>query len=755
MKIALFFIDRPVFATVISIIIVMVGVLSYFNLPIEQYPQVVPPTIQVQASYPGANAKTVAETVATPIEQEVNGVENMLYMDSQSTDDGQMRLTITFKLGTDLDQAQVLVQNRVEVVEPKLPEEVRRLGITTNKNSPDLMLVVNLYSPNGQYDQTYIGNYAILHIRDKIRRIEGVGNVLVFGASEYAMRIWLNPDLMNTFNLTANDVLAAVRAQNVQVASGKLNLQPQKNQYGFEYHIETKGRLVKKEEFENIIVKSGENGRIVRLKDIGRVELGTQNYLTKGYLDKYPAVALPIYQRPGTNALATAQEIIKTMKSIAKDFPPGITYDIAYNPTLFVQQSIDAVFHTIYEAIALVVLVILIFLQTWRASVIPIVAIPVSLIGTFAVMQAIGFSLNYLTLFGLVLAIGIVVDDAIVVVENMERNIQAGMNPRDAARKTMTEVGSALVAMGLVLIAVFLPTVFLEGISGRFYQQFGTTLAVATAISVFVSLTLTPTMAVLLLRAHHETLQQEELAWWKKPVYGFLHGFNRLMEGFSRQYGKLVANITRKTTLMIIAYGIFISITLLLFVYVPRGFIPRQDQGYFIVAIQLPAGASLSRTDAVINKAVNKILAIPGIAHTVSFTGFSGATFTNSSNAGAIFTPLLSFEERQRMGINYNDILKRLRQELSTIKEALIVVIPPPPVRGIGNAGGFKMMLQDRGGRGLDVLMEAAATMVNAANQEKATTSVFTFFENSTPRLHLKLDREKVERLNVPYANVV
>ncbi|HBD9373188.1 TPA: efflux RND transporter permease subunit [Legionella pneumophila] len=755
MKIALFFIDRPVFATVISIIIVMVGVLSYFNLPIEQYPQVVPPTIQVQASYPGANAKTVAETVATPIEQEVNGVENMLYMDSQSTDDGQMRLTITFKLGTDLDQAQVLVQNRVAVVEPKLPEEVRRLGITTNKNSPDLMLVVNLYSPNGQYDQTYIGNYAILHIRDKIRRIEGVGNVLVFGASEYAMRIWLNPDLMNTFNLTANDVLAAVRAQNVQVASGKLNLQPQKNQYGFEYHIETKGRLVKKEEFENIIVKSGENGRIVRLKDIGRVELGTQNYLTKGYLDKYPAVALPIYQRPGTNALATAQEIIKTMKSIAKDFPPGITYDIAYNPTLFVQQSIDAVFHTIYEAIALVVLVILIFLQTWRASVIPIVAIPVSLIGTFAVMQAIGFSLNYLTLFGLVLAIGIVVDDAIVVVENMERNIQAGMNPRDAARKTMTEVGSALVAMGLVLIAVFLPTVFLEGISGRFYQQFGTTLAVATAISVFVSLTLTPTMAVLLLRAHHETLQQEELAWWKKPVYGFLHGFNRLMEGFSRQYGKLVANITRKTTLMIIAYGIFISITLLLFVYVPRGFIPRQDQGYFIIAIQLPAGASLSRTDAVINKAVNKILAIPGIAHTVSFTGFSGATFTNSSNAGAIFTPLLSFEERQRMGINYNDILKRLRQELSTIKEALIVVIPPPPVRGIGNAGGFKMMLQDRGGRGLDVLMEAAATMVNAANQEKATTSVFTFFENSTPRLHLKLDREKVERLNVPYANVV
>ncbi|KGP62509.1 RND transporter [Legionella norrlandica] len=754
MKIAHFFLDRPIFATVISIVIVLVGLLSYFNLPVEQYPQVVPPTIQVQASYPGANAKTVAETVATPIEQEVNGVENMLYMDSQSTDDGQMRLTVTFKLGTDLDQAQVLVQNRVAVAEPKLPEEVRRLGITTNKNSPDLMLVINLYSPNGQYDQTYIGNYAILHIRDKIRRIEGVGDVRVFGASDYAMRIWLNPDLMDAYNLTSNDVLEAIRAQNVQIASGTLNLQPQKTQYGFEYNIETPGRLVKKEEFESIIVKSGENGRIVRLKDIGRVELGTQNYLTKGYLDKYPAVALPVFQRPGTNALATAQEIIATMQSVAKDFPPGIAYQIAYNPTSFVEQSIEAVFHTIYEAIALVVFVILIFLQTWRASVIPVIAIPVSLIGSFAVMQSLGFSLNYLTLFGLVLAIGIVVDDAIVVVENMERNIRSGMNSRDAARKTMTEVGSALIAMGLVLIAVFLPTVFLQGISGRFYQQFGTTLAVATAISVFVSLTLSPTMAVLLLRSYHRGIEKTESSW-KKPFYIFLKGFNRLMQGGSRQYGKLVANLTRKTAVMLIVYFILISITGLLFFYVPRGFIPRQDQGYFIVAVQLPPAASLDRTDKVMKKAVNKILAIPGIAHAVSFTGFSGATFTNSSNAGAIFTPLLSFEERKDKGIHYNEILSRLRQELSTIKEAIVVVIPPPPVRGIGSAGGFKMMLQDRGGRGIGILTEAAETMTDAANQAQATTSVFTFFENSTPRLNLKLDREKAERLNVPYAKVI
>ncbi|KTD76591.1 efflux RND transporter permease subunit [Legionella waltersii] len=755
MKIAHFFIDRPIFATVISIIIVLIGVLSYFNLPVEQYPQVVPPTIQVLASYPGANAKTVADTVATPIEQEVNGVEDMLYMDSQSTDDGQMRLTITFQIGTDLDKAQVLVQNRVAVAEPKLPEEVRRLGITTNKNSPDLMLVVNLYSPTGQYDQTYIGNYAVLNIRDKIRRIEGVGEVRVFGASEYAMRIWLKPDLMDTYNLSANDVLDAVRAQNVQVASGTLNLQPQKTQFGFEYNIETPGRLIKKEDFENIIVKSGDDGRIVRLKDIGRVELGSQNYSTKGYLDKYPAIALPVFQRPGTNALFTAQEIINTMKKIAKDFPPGFDYQIVYNPTLFVEQSIKAVFHTIYEAIALVVLVILIFLQSWRASIIPVIAIPVSLIGTFAIMNVIGISLNYLTLFGLVLAIGIVVDDAIVVIENMERNIQSGMNVREAARKTMTEVGSALVAMGLVLIAVFLPTIFLGGISGRFYQQFGVTLAVATAISVFVSLTLSPTMAVLLLRSHHKAEAKDSINWWKKWAYSFLDGFNHFVEWGAHQYGKLVANLTRKTLLMLIAYCILISATILLFTYVPRGFIPRQDQGYFIVAVQLPPAASLDRTDKVIKKAVKKILAIPGIAHTVSFTGFSGATFTNSSNAGAIFTPLLSFEERKNKGISYNTILNQLRQELSAIKEAIIVVIPPPPVRGIGNAGGFKMMLQDREGRGLKVLTEAAETMTNAANQSQATTSVFTFFENSTPRIYLKLDKEKAERLNVSYARVI
>jgi hydrophobe/amphiphile efflux-1 (HAE1) family protein len=752
MKIAQFFIDRPIFATVLSIIIVIIGGLAYFNLPIEQYPQVVPPTIRVTASYPGANAKTVTETVATPIEQEVNGVEGMLYMDSQSTDDGQMRLTITFELGTNLDLAQVLVQNRVAIAAPRLPEEVRRGGITTVKNSPDLMLVINLYSPDNKYDQLYLGNYAVLQIRDKIRRIEGVGDIRLVGISEYAMRIWLNPDLMNTYQLDVSDVLAALRSQNIQIASGTLNHQPQKIQHGIEFNIETQGRLIKPEEFANIIVKAGNTGRLVRLKDIGRVELGAQDYSTSSYLGKFPAIALPVFQRPGTNALATAKEIMATMQEIAKNFPPGIAYKIAYNPTNFIAESITAVGHTIYEAILLVVLVILLFLQSWRAAIIPVIAIPVSLIGTFAVMEALGFSLNFLTLFGLVLAIGIVVDDAIVVVENMERNIQAGLNARDAARKTMTEVGSALVAIGLVLVAVFLPTLFLQGLSGRFYQQFGATVAIATIISVFVSITLSPSIAALLLKS---TKREGQASILRHPVRRLFTGFNHFMAFSLRKYGKFIIKITRKTGWVILLYFVLIGIAGLLFFLVPTGFIPKQDQGYFIISIQLPPGASLDRTDKVVKEAVNKILSIPGIGNAVAFTGFAGATFTNSSNAAAIFSVLSPFQERQQQGLTYEGILARLRAELSDIKDAFIVVIPPPPVRGIGNAGGFKMMIEDRAGKGTEVLTDAVTTLAEKANQAKATTSVFTFFENSTPRIRLVFDREKAERLLVPVARVI
>ncbi|TAL61394.1 MAG: multidrug efflux RND transporter permease subunit, partial [Legionella sp.] len=705
-------------------------------------------------TYPGANGTTVAETVATVIEQEVNGVENMLYMDSQSTDDGQMRLTITFKMGTDLDLAQVLVQNRVAIAESRLPEEVRRIGIKTVKNSPDLMLVINLYSPNGQYDQTYLGNYAVLQIRDKIKRIEGVGDLRLVGASEYAMRIWLNPDLMDSYDIGPSDVIAALNSQNVQVASGALNKQPQTKQMGIEYNIETQGRLIAPEEFANIIIKSGKEGRIVRLKDIGRVELGTQDYLTQGYLGKNPAVALPVFQRPGTNAIKTATEVQDTMKELAKSFPPGIVYKIAYNPTNYVAESISAVKRTIFEAILLVILVILIFLQTWRAAIIPVIAIPVSLIGTFAVMDAIGFSLNYLTLFGLVLAIGIVVDDAIVVVENMERNMRAGMNARDAARKTMTEVGSALVAIGLVLVAVFLPTLFLTGLSGRFYQQFGTTIAVATIISVFVSLTLSPTLAALLLKSYHKETANVA-SNWHHPIQKFLAKFNYWMEEGASRYGRFLSGLIKKTKWMLIIYIILMSLTALLFLWVPKGFIPKQDQGYFIISIQLPPGASLARTDQVVKKSIEKILAIPGIVNAVGFTGFAGATFTNSSNAAAIFPVLAPFAERDKLGLSADVILGNLRKELGAIKEAFIVVIPPPPVRGIGNAGGFKMMIQDRGGRGMQVLNDAVNTLAEKANQAKATTSVFTFFENNSPRIFLDFDREKAERLGVPVARVV
>lgn len=756
MKVSNFFIDKPIFATVISIIIVLVGGLAYFNLAIEQYPQVVPPTIQVSATYPGANASTVAKTVATVIEQEINGVEDMLYMDSQSTDDGQMRLTITFKMGTNLDLAQVLVQNRVAIAESRLPEEVRRIGIKTAKNSPDLMLVINLYSPNGQYDQTYLGNYAVLQIRDKIKRIDGVGDLRLVGASEYAMRIWLNPDLMYSYDIDPSDVLNALRSQNVQVASGTLNKQPQNKQLGIEFNVETQGRLITPEAFSNIIIKSGQQGRIVRLKDIGRVELGTQDYLTRGYLGKNPAVALPVFQRPGSNAIKTAHAVQQTMKDLSKFFPPGMIYDIVYNPTNYVAESITAVKHTIFEAVLLVVLVIILFLQTWRAAIIPVVAIPVSLVGTFAIMDAIGFSLNYLTLFGLVLAIGIVVDDAIVVVENMERNMRGGMNARDAARKTMSEVGSALVAIGLVLVAVFLPTLFLTGLSGRFYQQFGTTIAVATIISVFISLTLSPALAALLLKPHDiNTNITKHNSFWRHPIHQSIVKFNHFVTYTSKRYSKLLGKLLHHSLFMLGIYVVLISLTIGLFMWVPKGFIPRQDQGYFIVSIQLPPGASLDRTDRVVKNAINKILAIPGIFNAVGFTGFAGATFTNSSNAAAIFPVLSSFKERHQLGISYNNILNKLREELSLIKEANIVVIPPPPVRGIGNAGGFKMMVQDRGGRGMNVLNDAVATLIEKANQSKSVTSAFTFFENSTPRIFLNFDREKAERLGVPVARVI
>lgn len=753
MRFSHFFIDRPIFATVLSILIVVLGSISVFTLPIEQYPQVAPPTIQVTAGYPGANAETVAATVATPIEQEINGVENMLYMLSQSTGDGQMSLTITFKLGTDLDAAQVLVQNRVAIAEPRLPEEVRRRGITTRKNSPDLMLVINMYSPGGTYDQTYIGNYAVLQLKDRLSRIDGVGDVRLFGASEYSMRIWLNPDQIQSFGMTAGEVISALRAQNIQVASGTLNEPPMPSQNAFQLSIQTQGRLIEPEQFENVIVKAGTTGRVVRLKDVARVELGASSYVTRGYLGDNPAVAIPIFQRPGSNAIETSNNILAEMAELSKGFPDDLKYEIVYNPTEFIEKSVIAVGKTLIEAVILVTLVILVFLQTWRAAIIPIIAIPVSLIGTFAAMAALGISLNNLSLFGLVLSIGIVVDDAIVVVENMDRVMrEKGLSPREAAKETMTEVGTALVAMGLVLVAVFIPTTFLEGISGRFYQQFGITIAVATMISVFVSLTLSPALAAIVLRPHVEG--DDAPFTWRNPLKSFFGAFNRTLTAVSEKYGLLIGKGIRMSVIMLVLYAGLMGLAAFEFKKVPTGFIPAQDQGYFIVIVQLPSGASLSRTDDVVHDAVNRALSIDGVKNTVAFSGFAGATFTNAPNAAAIFTVLEDFDVRKQKGLEFHNILGKLQGSLSAIEEAFILVVPPPPVRGIGNAGGFRLMVQDRRGRGLETLNQATWALAGAANKGPETTSAFTFFEIGTPQLYLDIDREKAERLGVPINQV-
>lgn len=745
MRLSHFFIDRPIFASVIWLITIIIGIISYGKLAVEQYPEISPPTIVVSAVYPGASADIVANTIAAPLEQEINGVEGMLYMSSQSTNSGSTAITITFKQGTDLDQAQVLVQNRVAAAEPRLPEEVRRRGINTRKNSPDMLMVVNLFSPNGTYDQTFIGNYANLQIRDSLLRIDGVGDMRLFGASDYAMRIWLDPDRVAALGLTAGDVLAALRSKNMQVASGTLGTQPVGSQDAFELNVQVQGRLTKPEEFADIIIKASNDGRVVHLRDVGRVELGAENYDTRGYLADKKAIALPIFQRPGSNALETAAEIISTMDELAKKFPKDLEYKIVYNPTEFIGKSINAVYHTIFEAIVLVVLVILLFLQNWRTAVIPVLAIPISLIGTFIVMNSLGFSLNNITLFGLVLAIGIVVDDAIVVVENMERLLAKGVKPRDAARQTMDEVGNALVAIGFVLVAVFLPTTFIQGVSGRFYQEFGVVVAVATLFSVAISLTLSPSLAALLLRAPKHDAENSNRIYSK---------FNAFLERFSLRYGLAVGKTVRMGGLMLTLYAGLMVLTGATFSQVPTGFIPQQDQGYFIVGIQLPPAASLERTDAVVQKVVKKLLAVDGVANAVSFAGFSGVTFSSASNAGAIFPRLESFEERAKKGLSAEKILADIRASLSTIDDAFVIVIPPPSVRGIGNGGGFKMMLQDRGGVGIDQLNGAIWAMAGAANQSGVVGSVFSFFETNTPQVFVDINREKAEKLGVPLSNI-
>ncbi|HLH90639.1 MAG TPA: multidrug efflux RND transporter permease subunit [Xanthobacteraceae bacterium] len=748
MNLSHFFIDRPIFAMVVSIFITLLGGIAFFSLPVAQYPDIAPPTIVISTSYPGASAQVVSDTVATPLEESINGVENMLYMTSQATSDGALQLTVTFALGTNLDIAQVLVQNRVAVAQPQLPPEVQRVGVTVRKNSPDLMMVIHLSSPDGSRDQLYISNYATLQVKDVLARIDGVGDVRVFGARDYSMRIWLDPEKVAARGLTAGDVVTALQAQNVQVASGVLNQPPVPKPGAFEINVETLGRLVDLRQFGNIIVRTDADGRVTRVRDIARVELGAQDYSANGYLDDRQAVPVLIYQLPGSNALATADRVIKTIESLAKAFPPGIRYDIVYNPTQFIAESVREVFRTMGEAVVLVVVVVILFLQTWRASIIPIVAIPVSLIGSLLVLAAAGFSLNNLSLFGLVLAIGIVVDDAIVVVENVERIIREGKSPRDAAHETMNEVGGALIAIALVLSAVFIPAAFLSGISGQFFRQFAVTIASATVISCIVSLTLSPALCALLFKPHEAQPAAASTLGW--PVRAFFRGFNTGFDRLSSGYGGLTGALVRRGAIVLVVYAALIGLTGWQFERAPTGFIPQQDLGYLITVIQLPPGASLARTDAVVRTATKIILGTEGVSHAVPFAGLDGATFTNAPNSGAVFATLAPFAERAAKGLSADRVLASLRQRLSTIQEAFIIVIPPPPVRGIGNAGGFKLMVQDKRGRGLQALEAATQDIVVAASQVPGLTGVFSLFNTRTPKLYADIDRVKAEMLGVP-----
>ncbi|MFI5011366.1 MAG: efflux RND transporter permease subunit [Hyphomicrobiales bacterium] len=751
MRFSHFFIDRPIFATVIATVILILGAVAYTGLPVAQYPEIAPPTIVVRASYPGANAETVATTVATPIEEQVNGVEDMLYMSSYSTGDGNMSLTITFKLGTDLDKAQVLVQNRVAIATPRLPDDVKRLGVTTLKSSPDLMMVVHMLSPDDTYDQLYVSNYARNNVRDELLRLNGVGDLTIFGERQYSLRIWLDPEKLATFGLTAGDVTRAIQEQNVQVSGGALGQEPVPSGSAFQLTVTTQGRLEDPRQFRQIIVRSTPDGRLVRVQDVARVELGAQDYFTNSYLNGKPAVALVIFQRPNTNALQAATEIQKTMRRLKENFPPGIDYTIVYNPTEFIAQSVDAVYHSLFEAVLLVILVILVFLQSWRTAIIPIVAIPVSLIGTFAVMAAFGFSLNNLTLFGMVLAIGIVVDDAIVVVENVERNISQGMSPRDAAHETMDEVGTALIAIALVLSAVFVPTAFIPGLSGQFYRQFALTIAVSTLISAFLSLTLSPALAALLLKPHTHRRSRNPIARFGSFL---ANGFNRGFAGMANGYAGAVGVLARRKGMVLPVYALLIGATVWIAMRVPQGFIPTLDQGYAIVIAQLPDGASLSRTDAVTRRISDIVQKTPGAVNAVAFAGFSAATFTNATNSAAVFVGFRPFDERVKEGRDAASIIKDLTARLQEIQEAFIIVIPPPPVRGIGNAGGFKLQLQDRVGADIRPVLARAYEMMGRARQDPKLSRVFTTSSAGSPQIYLDIDRQKAQILNVPIGNI-
>lgn len=754
MNFSQFFISRPIFAAVLSLMILIAGSISLFQLPISEYPEVVPPTVVVRANFPGANPKVIGETVAAPLEQAITGVENMLYMSSQSTADGKITLTITFALGTDLDNAQVQVQNRVTRTEPKLPEEVTRIGITVDKASPDLTMVVHLTSPDKRYDMLYLSNYAILNIKDELARLGGVGDVQLFGMGDYSLRVWLDPNKTASRNLTATDVVNAIREQNRQVAAGQLGAPPSPSATSFQMSVNTQGRLVSEEEFENIVIRAGADGEITRLRDVARIELGSNQYALRSLLDNQPAVAIPIFQRPGSNAIDISNDVRAKMAELKKGFPEGMDYAIAYDPTVFVRGSIEAVVHTLFEALILVVLVVILFLQTWRASIIPLVAVPVSLIGTFAVMHMFGFSLNALSLFGLVLAIGIVVDDAIVVVENVERNIELGHNPVEATKIAMREVTGPIIATALVLCAVFVPAAFISGLTGQFYKQFALTIAISTVISAFNSLTLSPALSAVLLQAH-DAPRDRFSRFLDRILGGWLfRPFNRVFARASNSYVGVVGRVIRGSGIALILYAGLMVLTYFGFATTPTGFVPPQDKQYLVAFAQLPDAASLDRTEDVIKRMSDIALKQDGVEAAIAFPGLSINGFTNSPNAGIVFVTLKPFDQRKEASQSAGAIAGALNGKYAAIEDAYMAIFPPPPVQGLGTIGGFRLQIEDRGNLGYDELYKETMNVIAKSQNVPELAALFTSYTVNVPQVDAAIDREKAKTHGVAISDI-
>ena len=754
MNISSFFIERPIFASVVSILIVVAGIVSIPQLPVGQYPEIVPPTVVIRGQYPGASPKTIAETVVTPLEQQINGVENAIYTSSSATPDGNFSITVTFKLGTNLDNAQVQTQNRVSQAEPRLPIVVRQIGIVTQKSSPDLTMVVFLTSPDGRYDSLYLRNYAVIQVRDVLARLPGAGDVRVFGSGDYAMRLWLDPGKIAARDMTVDDVLSAVREQNAEVAAGRIGGQPALPGTEFSYIVNARGRLQSEEEFSSIVVKAS-GGDVVYLRDVARVELGPETYALRSMLDAKAAVGLPVFQLPGANALDLSSAVRRAMSQLSRDFPDGVAYEVAYDPTVFVRSSIEAVVHTLLEAVALVVLVVIVFLQTWRASIVPLVSVPVAIVGTLAGLLLFGFSINVLTLFGLVLATGIVVDDAIVVVENVERKVEGGMEPRAAAHAAMAEVTRPIISILLVLASVFVPVAFLGGIEGQFYRQFAITIALSTFISTLNSLTLSPALAALLLESRgdkHDAFQRGI----DRVFGGFFGLFNRVFERTNVGYGTAVGAVVRRAPIMLAVFAMLLVATWTMFRIVPHGFIPVQDKQYLLGIVQLPDAASLDRTESVVKQMSETALATPGVQHAVGFPGLSVNGFVNLDKAALMFFPLKPFDERTSKDLSATSIARTLNAKFANITDARILVVPPPIVQGLGTTGGFKLYVQDKAGHGYDELASVIDSVIGAARKrpELLGPATYTAFQNSVPQLFLDVDRDKAKRQGVHVSDV-